>query len=62
MNIPNADHPIWSLARLAIVNASILIALATITTKWDGELIVILAALGATGVVEIANRFTNKTQ
>ena len=52
MTISSPDHPVWSLLRLAIVNASVLLALWLTASNWDGETGVVLAALGATGAAE----------
>jgi len=54
--LPDAKHPIWSLLRLVVVNASVLIAVLSITSKFDSELYVVLAALGASGASEMFAR------
>ena len=56
MNLANPKHPVWSILRLGVVNASIVAALMLTSSNWDGETWVVLVALGASGASEFIKR------
>jgi len=49
-------HPVWSLARLAVVNGSVLIALWLNTKHWDTEFMIVAGVLGASSGVEVVGQ------
>jgi len=47
------NEMIYSLLRMLLINVSILVALRMSSGNWDGEIWVVITALGATGVSEL---------
>jgi len=46
MKISNPNHPLWAICSRLITVLPVLLVLFVITSKWDGELVALLAVLG----------------
>jgi len=59
MKLDNPTHPIWALASRVIAVLPVLVVLWCITSKWDGELVALLAVLGGKEASTFFDRFRN---